>query len=175
MDQGNPGRIKSIHLKDWGKGEGRGYAVAFGEGDVPWKGLLQAAESTGGVEYHLIEQEHAGADGEMAMAKRCLDNYKKLRGRPGCERSRRQLPTPNSQLPNGVVRTSGVKDVTNQTGCGAFPLWARRSAFERLGVGRWELTQIPSPACASALSASPVIDRWSTHQSVGRRALDRTG
>ena len=75
----NPGRIKSIHLKDWGKGEGRGYAVAFGEGDVPWKPLLAAAEATGGVEYYLIEQEHAGADGEIAMAKRCLDNYKKLR------------------------------------------------------------------------------------------------
>ncbi len=76
----NPGRIKSIHLKDWGKGEGRGYAVAFGEGDVQWKPLLAAAEAIGGVEYYLIEQEHAGADGEIAMVKRCLDNYKKLRG-----------------------------------------------------------------------------------------------
>jgi sugar phosphate isomerase/epimerase len=74
----NPGRIKSIHLKDWGKGD-RGYAVAFGEGDVPWKGIFQAAESVGGVEYYLIEQERAGADGEIAMAQRCLDNYKKLR------------------------------------------------------------------------------------------------
>jgi sugar phosphate isomerase/epimerase len=75
----NPGRIKSIHLKDWGKGEGRGYAVAFGEGDVPWKGIFDAAESTGGIEYYLIEQEHAGADGEIAMAQKCLANYKKLR------------------------------------------------------------------------------------------------
>ena len=75
----NPGRIKSLHLKDWGKGEGRGYAVAFGEGDVQWKPLLAAAEAVGGAEYYLIEQEHAGADGELAMVKRCLDNYKKLR------------------------------------------------------------------------------------------------
>jgi sugar phosphate isomerase/epimerase len=74
----NPGRIKSIHLKDWGKGEGRGYNVAFGEGDVPWKPLLAAAEATGGVEYYLIEQEHAGPDGELAMVRRCLENYKKL-------------------------------------------------------------------------------------------------
>jgi sugar phosphate isomerase/epimerase len=74
----NPGRIKSIHLKDWGKGEGRAYTVAFGEGDVPWKSLFQAAESTGGVEYYLIEQEHAGPDGEIAMARRCLDNYRKM-------------------------------------------------------------------------------------------------
>jgi sugar phosphate isomerase/epimerase len=75
----NPGRIKSIHLKDWGKGEGRGYNVAFGEGDVPWKGIFEAAESVGGIEFYLIEQEHAGADGEIAMAKKCLDNYRKLR------------------------------------------------------------------------------------------------
>jgi len=74
----NPGRIKSIHLKDWGKGKGRAYTVAFGEGDVPWKGIFQAAESTGGVEYYLIEQEHAGPDGEIAMARRCLDNYRKM-------------------------------------------------------------------------------------------------
>jgi sugar phosphate isomerase/epimerase len=73
----NPGRSRSIHLKDWGK-DGRGYSVAFGEGDVPWKGIFQAAESVGGIEYYLIEQEHAGADGEMAMAQRCLNNYKKM-------------------------------------------------------------------------------------------------
>ena len=74
----NPGRIKSMHLKDWGKGEGRGYNVAFGEGDVPWKPMFDAAESVGGVEYYLIEQEHAGPDGELAMAQRCLNNYKKM-------------------------------------------------------------------------------------------------
>ena len=45
----NPGRIKSIPLKDWGKGEGRGYNVAFGDGDVQWKPLFEAAESVGGM------------------------------------------------------------------------------------------------------------------------------
>jgi len=75
----NPGRIRSLHLKDWGAGDGRGYNVAFGEGDVPWKGIFAAAEATGGVEYYLIEQEIAGADGEFGMAKKCLDNYKKMR------------------------------------------------------------------------------------------------
>jgi len=73
----NPGRIKSLHLKDWSKAGG--YTAAFGEGDVPWKGILAASEATGGVEYYLIEQEQAGADGEFGMAKRCLDNYKKMR------------------------------------------------------------------------------------------------
>lgn len=76
----NPGRIKSLHLKDWGAGEGRGYNVAFGEGDVKWLDLLAAAESVGGAEYYLIEQEHPGAIGELAMAQKCLDNYRKLRG-----------------------------------------------------------------------------------------------
>ncbi|HXE79868.1 MAG TPA: sugar phosphate isomerase/epimerase [Vicinamibacterales bacterium] len=75
----NPGRIKHMHLKDWGKGEGRGYTVAFGEGDAPWKAIFDAAESVGGIEFYLIEQEHAGADGELAMARRCLENYRKLR------------------------------------------------------------------------------------------------
>jgi sugar phosphate isomerase/epimerase len=76
----NPGRIRSMHLKDWAAGEGRGYAVAFGEGDVQWKPLLDAAESTGGVEYYLIEQEVAGSLGELAMVQKCLENYRKLRG-----------------------------------------------------------------------------------------------
>jgi sugar phosphate isomerase/epimerase len=75
---GNPGRIKSIHLKDWSKE--RGYEVAFGEGDAPWKAIFQAAESKGGVEHYLIEQERAGPEGELAMVQRCLENYKKLRG-----------------------------------------------------------------------------------------------
>lgn len=73
----NPGRVRSIHLKDWSKSAG--YAIAFGEGDVPFKGIFDAAESVGGIEFYLIEQERAGADGELAMVERCLANYKKLR------------------------------------------------------------------------------------------------
>lgn len=76
----NPGRIKSMHLKDYGAPPKAGYGVAFGEGDVDWKPLLDAAEATGALEYVLIEQEQAGAMGELAMAQHCLDNYRKLRG-----------------------------------------------------------------------------------------------
>ena len=75
----NPGRIRSIHCKDWGAGQGRGYAVAFGEGDAPWKRIFDAAEKTGGVEYYLIEQEIAPPGGQLAMVQKCLDNWKKLR------------------------------------------------------------------------------------------------
>ena len=32
----NPGRIRSLHLKDWGAAD-RGYKVLFGEGDTPGK------------------------------------------------------------------------------------------------------------------------------------------
>jgi len=71
----NPGRIRSIHCKDWAAG--RGYAVAFGEGDAPWKRIFDAAETTGGVEYYLIEQEES--PDQLQMAERCLANWKKLR------------------------------------------------------------------------------------------------
>jgi sugar phosphate isomerase/epimerase len=74
----NPGRIKSVHCKDWAPD--RGYNVAFGEGDAPWKKIFDAVEATGGVEYYLIEQETGAANGgELQMVQRCLDNWKKLR------------------------------------------------------------------------------------------------
>ena len=76
----NPGRIKSMHLKDWGAGEERGYAVAFAEGDAPWKAIFAAAESVGGIEYYLIEQETSAPGQSFAMMQKCLDNYKKLHG-----------------------------------------------------------------------------------------------
>jgi len=71
----NPGRIKSMHLKDWAPGnnaEEKGYRVLFGEGVTPWKELLAAAESVGGVEYLLIEQEGSRLS-ELETAKRCLE------------------------------------------------------------------------------------------------------
>lgn len=71
----NPGRIKSMHCKDWSAA--RGYAIAFGEGDVPWKKIFDAAESKGGIEYYLVEQEES--PDQLAMAERCLDNWKQLR------------------------------------------------------------------------------------------------
>jgi sugar phosphate isomerase/epimerase len=72
---GNPGRIHSMHLKDWNKEQG--YKVLFGEGAVQWKPLLEAAIQTGGAEYFLIEQEGSRYP-EFETAQRCLDNYKKL-------------------------------------------------------------------------------------------------
>lgn len=72
----HPGRIHSMHCKDWDPV--KGYRVLLGEGAVPWKKLLQAAEQTGGIEFYLIEQE--GYDlPEFETAEKCLANFKKLR------------------------------------------------------------------------------------------------
>lgn len=73
----NPGRIKMIHLKDWSKD--KGYKVLFGEGMTPWKEVLAAAESVGGIDFYLIEQEGSRLS-EFETAKQCLENWKALRG-----------------------------------------------------------------------------------------------
>jgi sugar phosphate isomerase/epimerase len=79
--EANPGRIHCMHCKDWGAGTGadRGYRVLFGEGDAPWLKIFAAAERAGGIEWYLIEQEGSRFP-ELEGAKRCLDNYNKLRG-----------------------------------------------------------------------------------------------
>lgn len=74
----HPGRIRSLHLKDWGKGADRGYRVLFGEGDTPWKPLLDAAEDQGGAEYYLIEQEGSRFS-SLETVEKCLANFRNLR------------------------------------------------------------------------------------------------
>jgi len=76
--QGNPGRIRSIHCKDWSPDPNLGYKVLFGEGKADWKGIFQAAEHGGGVEYYLIEQEGSRYP-ELETAKRCLDAFRSTR------------------------------------------------------------------------------------------------
>lgn len=81
----NPGRIKSVHLKDWAPGsrsDDKSYRVLFGEGVSPWKEILAALESGGGVEFYLLEQEGSRFS-EFETAKRCLDTWKKMRGEAG--------------------------------------------------------------------------------------------
>ena len=73
----NPGRIRSLHLKDWGKGPERGYRVLFGEGDSPWIPLLDLAQKKG-AEYLLIEQEGSRFP-SLETVEKCLANYRKLR------------------------------------------------------------------------------------------------
>jgi sugar phosphate isomerase/epimerase len=73
----NPGRIRSLHLKDWSPA--KGYRVLFGQGVAPWKKIFAAAESVGGVEYYLIEQEGSEYP-EIETADRCLVAYHDLHG-----------------------------------------------------------------------------------------------
>jgi sugar phosphate isomerase/epimerase len=74
----NPGRIRSIHCKDWSPDAGKGYKVLFAEGVAPWKQIFEAAEKTGGVEYYLIEQE-GSAYPPLETAERCLATFQKMR------------------------------------------------------------------------------------------------
>lgn len=74
----NPGRIRSMHCKDWAS-DGRGYGVLFGEGDAKWQPIFEAAESVGGIECYLIEQEAGPPEGQMQRAEGCLANWKRMR------------------------------------------------------------------------------------------------
>ena len=76
--QANPGRIHSLHLKDWSSDPAKAYKVLVGEGDAKWKDIFAAAESVGGVEYYLIEQEGSRFS-ELETASRCLKNYRSIR------------------------------------------------------------------------------------------------
>ena len=75
----NPGRITSIHCKDWSPDADKGYKVLTGEGVAPWKKIIQAAEKVGGLEYYLIEQEGSRFP-PLETAERCLAAFRKLRG-----------------------------------------------------------------------------------------------
>lgn len=74
----HPDRIRSIHCKDWASDPQKGYSVLFGEGAANWKGIFEAAESTGGVEYYLVEQEGSRFP-ELDTARKCLDAFRTMR------------------------------------------------------------------------------------------------
>jgi sugar phosphate isomerase/epimerase len=80
--KGHPGRIRSVHLKDWAPGteaQEKGYRVLFGEGVAPWKQIFDAAESVGGVEFYLMEQEGSRFS-ELETARKCLETWRTMRG-----------------------------------------------------------------------------------------------
>lgn len=70
----HPGRIRSIHCKDWAPGTDKGYQVLFGEGVADWKGIFAAGENGGGVEYYLVEQEGSRFP-ELETAQKCLETF----------------------------------------------------------------------------------------------------
>ncbi len=77
--QANPGRIRSIHCKDWSPDPAVGYKALFGEGKADWKAIFRAAENGGGVEFYLVEQEGSRFS-EQETARRCLAAFRSMHG-----------------------------------------------------------------------------------------------
>jgi sugar phosphate isomerase/epimerase len=75
----NPGRIRSMHCKEWSPDPAKGYSVLFGEGIAPWKQLFAAAENGGGIEYYLVEQEGSRFS-EIETAQKCLAAFRAAHG-----------------------------------------------------------------------------------------------
>ena len=76
----NPGRIASMHLKDWKDAPGHeGYRILLGEGYAKWADLIQTAQKVGGLEYVLVEQE-GHALPPVEASEKCLQNLKKILG-----------------------------------------------------------------------------------------------
>lgn len=71
----NPGRIRSIHCKEWSPVPEKVYKVLLGEGAADWKGIFEVAEKVGGVEYYLVEQEGSRFS-ELETARRCLEAFR---------------------------------------------------------------------------------------------------
>jgi sugar phosphate isomerase/epimerase len=75
----NAGRIRTYHVKDWSSDPALHYRVLLGEGIGRWAEIFDAAETIGGVEHYLIEQEGSRFN-PMETAERCLANFRRLRG-----------------------------------------------------------------------------------------------
>ena len=72
----HPGRIKSMHVKDWSPE--KKFDLLIGQGVVNWKEVFKAAQSKGGVEYYLVEQE-GGPYTEMEAADKSLVAFKNVK------------------------------------------------------------------------------------------------
>ncbi len=75
----NKGRITSLHCKEWSRAANVGYQALLAEGEAPWMKIFDAAESVGGVEFYLLEQEGSRFT-PFETAERCIATYKKMRG-----------------------------------------------------------------------------------------------
>ncbi|GBC71066.1 Inosose dehydratase [Candidatus Calditenuaceae archaeon HR02] len=69
-----PNRAQTIHLKDYSHRHG---FVILGEGDVPFKEVLEACREAGGTEWLIVEQETYPYP-PLESARRCIENLKKI-------------------------------------------------------------------------------------------------
>lgn len=80
----HPGRATLLHLKEYGDGTGTlkgrdGDGVSsVGDGDIPWRDVIEAATTVGGTQWFIIEQEGHKTLDHMAAARRSLDNLKAM-------------------------------------------------------------------------------------------------
>lgn len=51
----NPGRIRSIHCKDWSPETSKGYKVLFGEGAADWKNIFAAPLQTTSIRLPVVK------------------------------------------------------------------------------------------------------------------------
>ena len=80
-----PGRARSVHLKPFSPSLATeaapeaGFKPAIGEDETPWPELLQTCESTGGVEWYVIEYE-SDKYPAMEAIDICLRNLRGIMG-----------------------------------------------------------------------------------------------
>jgi len=72
----NPGRCRALHVKDWSPQ--KGYDVLVGQGIAKWKEIFSAAQTVGGAQYYLIEQEALSGHTEMQTAKLSIEAFRKV-------------------------------------------------------------------------------------------------
>ena len=73
-----PGRMATIHVKDYSSEPDRGFKVVFGEGSAKWAEIFRVAETVGRTETYIIEQD-ATKYPPLETMERCLANLQKLR------------------------------------------------------------------------------------------------
>lgn len=74
-----PGRSRTLQLNDWAPVGGQ--TVLLGDGVIDWKALFAAAESVGGIQVYVIEQESYPAGmAPLEACRRCLENFHRLHG-----------------------------------------------------------------------------------------------
>jgi sugar phosphate isomerase/epimerase len=69
-----PGRATTVHRAEWSATEP---LALLGEGDVPWRAVIDATASIGGTQWYIVEQETYRYP-QLECARRCLENLKQL-------------------------------------------------------------------------------------------------
>ncbi len=67
-----PGRSLTVHLKEQGGPEG----AVIGQGDIPWKAVFDACETTGGTLWYIVE--HETGPGSLDGIKGCIGGLRKM-------------------------------------------------------------------------------------------------